>query len=73
MNIEPIREKNLLLTTKFPVLTLNYSDKIVQAIYNGRSLQKHHVYCELKRRWNDRFHIVSTWNTRGICRIQIKH
>ena len=28
MNIEPIREKNLLLTAKFPVLTLNYSDKV---------------------------------------------
>ena len=28
MYIEPIRENNLLLTTKFPVLILNYSDKV---------------------------------------------
>ena len=30
------------------------------------SLQTHHVYSTLKRRGNDRFHVISTWNTRGV-------
>ena len=29
------------------------------------SLQTHHVYSTLKRHGNGRFHVVSTWNTRG--------
>ena len=29
-------------------------------------LQTHHVYSTLKRRGNDRFNIVSTWNTQGV-------
>ena len=28
--------------------------------------QTHHVNSTLKRRGNDRFHVVSTWNTRGV-------
>ena len=28
--------------------------------------QTHHVYSTLKRRGNDHFHVVSTWNTRGV-------
>ena len=28
------------------------------------SLQRHHVYSTLKRRGSDRFHVVSTWNSR---------
>ena len=31
-----------------------------------KTLQTHHVYSTLKRRGNDRFHVVSTWNTRGV-------
>ena len=30
------------------------------------SLQTYYVYSMLKRRANVRFHIVSTWNTRGV-------
>ena len=29
------------------------------------TLQTHHVYSTLKQRGNDRFRVVSTWNTRG--------
>ena len=32
----------------------------------GTSLQTQHVYSTLKWRVNDRFHIISTWNTRGV-------
>ena len=37
-------------------------------VYNfvAPSLQKHHVNSTLKRRGNDRFHVVSTWNPRGV-------
>ena len=30
------------------------------------TLQTHHVYSTLKRGGNDRFHAVSTWNTRVV-------
>ena len=30
------------------------------------TLQTHHVYSTLKQRGNDRFPVVSTWNTRGV-------
>ena len=30
------------------------------------SLQTHHVNSTLKRRGNGRFHVVSTWNSRGV-------
>ena len=30
------------------------------------SLQTHHVDSTLKRRGNDRFHVISTWNPRGV-------
>ena len=30
------------------------------------TLQTLHVYSTLKRRENGRFHVVSTWNTRGV-------
>ena len=30
------------------------------------SLQTHHVYSTLKRCGNDRFHVVSMWNTHGV-------
>ena len=32
----------------------------------GASLQTHHLDSTLKRRGNDRFHVVSTWNPRGV-------
>ena len=31
-----------------------------------QSLQTHHVYSTLKQHGNALFHIVSTWNTRGV-------
>ena len=34
--------------------------------YEQRSLQTHHVDSTLKRRGNSRFHVVSTWNPRGV-------
>ena len=27
---------------------------------------KYHVHAMLQRRWNNRFHVASTWNTRGV-------
>ena len=36
------------------------------AFGKAKTLQTHHVYSALMRRWNDRFHVVSTWNTRGV-------
>ena len=30
------------------------------------TLQTHHVYFTLKQRESGRFHVVSTWNTRGM-------
>ena len=30
------------------------------------TLQTHHVDSTLKQRGNDRFHVVSTWNPRGV-------
>ena len=30
------------------------------------TLQTFHVYSTLKRRGNEHFHVVSTWNTRGV-------
>ena len=38
------------------------------------SLQTHHVYYMLKRCGNDRFYVVSTWNTSGVfCRAPYIH
>ena len=34
--------------------------------YTYTSQQTLHVYSTLKRRGNDRFHVVSTWNTGGV-------
>ena len=34
--------------------------------YQHCSLQAHHVYCTLKRPRNGCFHVVLTWNTRGV-------
>ena len=34
--------------------------------YQHCSLQAHHVYSTLKRRRNGCFHVVLTWNTRGV-------
>ena len=30
------------------------------------TLQTHHVYSTLRRRRSDCFHVISTWNTRGV-------
>ena len=32
----------------------------------GYSLQTHHLDSKLKRRGNGRFHVYSTWNSRGV-------
>ena len=31
-----------------------------------KPLQTHHLYFTLKRRGDGHFHVVSTWNTRGV-------
>ena len=36
------------------------------ACSRGVSLQTYHVYSTLKLQGNDRFHVVSTWNTHGV-------
>ena len=35
-------------------------------IFRWRWLQTHHVDSTLKRLGNDRFHVVSPWNPRGV-------
>ena len=32
----------------------------------GTTLQTHYMDSKLKRRGNDRFHVLSTWNPRGV-------
>ena len=39
---------------------------IVQLTIRINTLQTHPVNSTLKRRGNDRFHVVSTWNPRGV-------
>ena len=48
-----------------------YNDKFKVALRQGLqlfvvSLQTHRMDSTLKRRGNDRFHVVSTWNPRGV-------
>ena len=40
--------------------------KILQQFLETLTLQIHHVYSTLKQCRNDRFHVGSTWNTRGV-------
>ena len=49
--------------TSFFVNLVGFSDNW-QSI--NLTLQTQHVYSTLKWRWNDRFHVVSTWNTCGV-------
>ena len=35
-------------------------------VYEAHTLQTHHVDSTLKRLGNGRFHVVSTWNPRGV-------
>ena len=39
---------------------------MVRYMLQEHSLETHHVYSTLKRRGNNRFHVVSTWKTRGV-------
>ena len=36
-------------------------------IYSELKHLTHHVDFTLKRRGNDRFHVISTWNSRNVC------
>ena len=38
----------------------------LQMVITSGTLQAHHVYSTLKLLRNDRFHVISTWNTRGV-------
>ena len=40
----------------------------IEMISDISFLQTHHVDSTLKRRGNDRFHVVSTWNPRSVCK-----
>ena len=46
--------------------SIRISELSLNTFHEERSLQTHHVYSTLKRRRNDRFHVVSTWNTHGL-------
>ena len=48
-----LRMTNVLILKQFPRILVN-------------TLQTLQVYSTLKRRGNERFHVVSTWNTRGV-------
>ena len=38
----------------------------IQNTFKHLTLQSHHLYSSLKRFGNDRFHVISTWNTGGL-------
>ena len=40
--------------------------KKAKLVEEQSTLQRHHVYSSFKLRGNDRFHVVSTWNIRGV-------
>ena len=64
------KNSNLLDSSFLRVWTKNssYPLKIVRSFTNPslKALQTHHVDSTLKRCGNDRFHVVSTWNPRGV-------
>ena len=45
------------------VLGNSLEGNLLEKIIYHDALQTHHVYSTLKRHGNDRFHVVSTWNT----------
>ena len=52
-------------------LTASFSHRRLSSLMKktrsmNKYLQTHHVDSELKRRRKDRFHVVSTWNPRGV-------
>ena len=55
---------------KTPRLTLHLTMVLFRlsrtTLKTATSLQTHSVYYTLKRRGNHRFHVVSTWDTRGV-------
>ena len=57
----------MLLLRLVHILELLNVCKLVKVIVKtGPTLQTHHIDSPLKQRGNDRFHVVSTWNPRGV-------
>ena len=56
--------------TQFLQFTISYEKSFIINIWQGPlyspPLQTNHVYSTLKRRGNNLFHVVSTWNTPGV-------
>ena len=48
------------------MIVISFNFQIIHTIYTMLTLQTHHVYSTLKQRRNDRSHVVSTCNTRGV-------
>ena len=62
-----IRSRNSKLLKGFHTVNFgNVKEDWVMNTRNTFSLQTHHVDSTLKRRGNGRFHVVPTWNPRGV-------
>ena len=65
-------KSKILATLEVVISCFNYSTlrthrvDSVSEVMPESTLQTHHVDSTLKRRGNDRFHVVSTWNPRGV-------
>ena len=53
-------------TTPLLEFPLYWKSDVFLAWSFSNSLQTHHVHSMVKQRGNDRFHLVSTWNTRSV-------
>ena len=65
-------KSKILATLEVLISCFNYSTArthrvdSVSEVMPESTIQTHHVDSTLKRRGNDRFHVVSTWNPRGV-------
>ena len=51
---------------KMSLIVISFNFQIIHSVYIMLTLQTHHVYSTLKKRGNDRSHVVSACNTRGV-------
>ena len=66
--------KNLLKEVLLKILQIFTGKPLYQSLFFNKvavyketlALQTHHADSVFRRRGNDRFHVVSTWNTRGV-------
>ena len=61
-----LENRFLFESTKIENTSFPFKPAISEANVKTNTLQTLHVYSALKRRGNLRFHVVSTWNTRGL-------